>query len=146
MTTLPPHKCDIWIYSGSGPARALSPYSFYRLMSWQAFQSDYKGIGFWNYADEGPDKQLNLISDPLINPVNSYSVIYDGLGKEIVSTRRWEAFRLGIEDYSILQLYANKFGINMAKTLANQVLDSPADTGKADKIRNKMIKEIAAVK
>lgn len=139
LSNLPAHKCDIWIYSGSGPSRALSPYSFYRLMSWQAFQHDYKGIGFWNYADEGPDKQLNLISDPLTNPTNSYSVIYDGPGKEIISSRRWEAFRLGIEDYSILQLYASKLGVNKAKSFAKEVLDNPSDFNKADVVRNKMI-------
>jgi len=146
LTSLPPHKGDVWIYSGSGPSRVLSPYGFYRLMSWQAFQNDHKGIGFWNYADEGPDRKLNLISDPLTNPTNSYSVIFDGPGKEIISSRRWEAFRLGIEDYSILKSYAFKFGIKQAKIQINEVLANPSNINKADSVRNKMITEITGIK
>ena len=139
---LPPHKSEIWIYSGSAPARSLSSYGFYRLMAWKAFANDIKGIGFWNYADEGNAKQLNLISDPLINVSSSYSVIYDSPGKEIISSRRWEAFRLGIEDYSILNAYAKRFGIVKAKTLAQQVLNNSQNTSEADIIRDEMIKAL----
>lgn len=139
LKNLPPHKCEIWIYSGSGPARSLSPYSFYRLMSWEAFADGYTGIGFWNYADEGVNKKLNLITDPLISPKSSYSVIYDGPGKTIISSRRWEAFRLGIEDFFILQAYSKKYGINKTRDLANQVLSRPSDVYLADSIRNQMI-------
>ena len=111
-------------------------------MAWGAFVNDYTGIGFWNYADEKSDKQLNLISDPLLNSSRSYSVIYDGWGKKIISSRRWEAFRLGIEDYGLLDLYGRKLGIDKAKTLAKRVLDDPKDLNKADSIRTEMIKAL----
>ena len=142
INRLPSHKCQIWIYSGSAPSRELSPYSFYRLMSWQAFENDYQGIGFWNYADEGIGKNLNLVSDPLIYPSNSYSVIYDGPDQQTISTRRWEAFRLGIEDYSILQLYANKVGEEKAKALAKEVLNNPFDLNKAGSVRNLILSQL----
>ena len=144
LKNLHPHKCEIWIYSGSGPARSLSPYSFYRLMSWEAFANDYTGIGFWNYADEGANKKINLITDPLISPKSSYSVIYDGPVKKIISSRRWEAFKLGIEDYSVLQSYANKYGGKKAKELARQVLNAPENLNLADSIRNNMLTQILA--
>ena len=146
LNNLPAHRCDIWIYSGSAPARALSPYSFYRLMSWEAFANKFKGIGFWNYADEGINKNLNEITDALMYPSNSYSAIYDGPDKQIISSRRWEAFRLGIEDYSILQAYAQKFGINKAKALANKVLSVPTDVNKADVIRDQMIVALTLIR
>lgn len=139
LKALPPHQCEIWIYSTTSSARSLSPYRYYRLMAWNAFANDYKGIGFWSYADEGQTKQHNLVSDPLPNLETSYSVIYDGPGKEIISSRRWEAFRLGIEDYSILKKYAKKFGIEKAKMLATQVLSTPEDSNKADTVRNEML-------
>lgn len=138
LLNLPPHQCEIWIYSGSGPARDLSPYLFYRLMAWKAFENDYKGIGFWNYADEGTDKQLNLISDPLLTPSNSYSVIYNGPNKQIISTRRWEAFKLGIEDYALLKKYAEKVGMQKAKALVEDVLNNPSVLNKADSARNEI--------
>ena len=142
LENLPPHNCEVWTYSGSAPSRALSPYSFYRLMSWKAFEKDYKGIGFWNYASEGIGKQLNFISDPLIYPSTSFSVIYDGPDQQIISTRRWEAFRLGIEDYSILQMYAKKVGERKAKALAKEVLTKPTDLNKADSVRNLILSEL----
>ena len=140
---LPPHRCEVWIYSGSGPSRSLSPYGFYRLMAWQAFANDFKGIGFWNYADEGQNKKLNLITDPLTTPSNSYSVIYDGPQKKIISSRRWEAFRLGIEDYSILEAYAKKYGLKTAKVLAAKVVSNPSDLNLADKVRDDMITQMS---
>ena len=146
LKKLPSHNCEIWIYRGGAPARALSPYSFYRLMAWEAFANGFNGIGFWNYADEGINKNLNKITDALIYPTNSYSAIYDGPGKDIISSRRWEAFRLGIEDYSILKLYANKFGNAEAKQVANQVLLSPLNTDLADSLRNKMITKLMTTK
>lgn len=135
IENLPAHSGQIWIYSGSGPARNLSPYSFYRLMSWTAFTKGYTGIGFWNYADEGINKSLNFFTDALIYPTNSYSVIYDGPGKEIISTRRWEAFKLGIEDYSLLRAYANQVGAEKAKALAMDVIQNPLMESKADSAR-----------
>lgn len=138
----PPYKCETWIYEGKSPARSVSPYTFYRLMAWKAFAKGNTGIGFWNYADEGPGRILNLISDNLSNPASSYSVIYDGPGKQIISTRRWEAFNLGIEDYAILKLYARRFGVQKAKELAQEVISNPKDVNKADLIRKKILESL----
>lgn len=142
LSELPVHSCEIWSYSGGSPSKSLSPYKFYRLMAWKAFVNDVKGIGFWAYADEGKNRVLNLISDPLTNPSSSYSVIYDGPGSSIISSRRWEAFRLGIEDYKILKLYAKKAGIQKAKLLANEVLSDPSDINKADSIRSQILENL----
>lgn len=136
---LPAHHCEVWIYSGGTPSRSLSPYSFYRLMAWKAYANDVKGIGFWNYADEGNPGRSNLITNALLNPSSSYSVVYDGTVKEIISSRRWEAFKLGIEDYNILKQYEKKFGVKRTKLFVNQVLSDPGDTNKADNIRVKML-------
>lgn len=133
------HNHEIWIYSTESSARLLSPYLYYRILAWKAFLNNISGIGFWNYADEGMGKQLNPPSASWVNPSNSYSVIYDGPGKQIFSSRRWEAFRLGIEDYSILQAYSKKYGVGKTKELVKQVVDNPQDLNLADNIRNKMI-------
>ncbi len=104
VSHLPAQTSEIWTYKNGSPARSLPPYEFYRLMAWRAFSNDATGIGFWNYANEGKDEKLNLIANRLTSPASSYSAIYDGPGREIISSRRWEAFSLGIEDYSILKL------------------------------------------
>ncbi|MEP6466391.1 MAG: discoidin domain-containing protein [Parafilimonas sp.] len=142
LNNLPAHTCELWTYHNASPARSLSPYTFYRLMAWQAFENDITGIGFWSYADEGKNKTLNLISDNLNDPASSYSAIYDGPNNSIISSRRWEAFSLGIEDYAILKLYSKKFGIQKAKDIANSVLSNPTDLYKADAARNSMLKNL----
>ena len=142
LKKLPDHTAQVWIYSGGTPSRELSPYAFYRLMAWDAFVDDYNGIGFWNYADERNGNNLNLISDKYFNPAGSYSVIYNDTTGKIISSRRWEAFRLGIEDHSILQAYAKKFGFKKSKQFAAQVVNNPEDIGLADNVRDKMIKEL----
>ncbi len=139
IQNLPSHTCQIWTYIGYAPSRNLSPYSFYRLMSWTAFANGYTGIGFWNYADEGVNKTLNFLTDPLTYPTNSYSVIYNGPGKKIISTRRWEAFKLGIEDYNLLQTYANLVGAEKAKALAKDVIQNPLIENKGDSARKIII-------
>jgi len=135
---LPAHHCEIWIYTGNTPSRALSPYGFYRLMAWDAFVNNYHGIGFWNYADERNGNALNLVSD-VPNTAGSYSVIYNNPDGSIISSRRWEAFRLGIEDYSILQAYSKKYGIEPTRALAKRVVDKPDNLNLADSVRNLMI-------
>ncbi len=140
LSRLPSNHCEIWIYSTASSSRSLSPYLYYRMMAWKAFANSITGIGFWDYADEGRRSKLNEISDSWNNHSNSsYSVIYNGPEKEIISSRRWEAFRLGIEDYSIIKAYAKKVGQLKAKALVNKVLSDPTDPYKADSVRNEMI-------
>jgi hypothetical protein len=142
---VPVQQAEIWTYGGSTPSRELSPYSYYRLMSWDAFLNDFKGIGFWSYADERNGNNLNLISDKFLNTAGSYSVIYNDAGGNIISSRRWEAFHLGIEDYSILQSYAHKYGRKSAKELARQVLNAPENLNLADSIRDNMLRQILGI-
>lgn len=142
LADLPPHSGEVWIYNTSGNATSLSPYRYYRLMAWQAFINGYKGIGFWNYSNAKNSKSFSAYSDTTLPSLNTYSVVYNGLGKEIISSRRWEAFRLGIEDYSLLQAYSKKFGLEKAKALASEVLNNSTDINLADTIRVKMITEL----
>jgi hypothetical protein len=136
------HRPEIWIYTAITPARSLSPYAFYRLMAWDAFLNDYDGIGFWNYADERNGNKLNLISETSPNLSGNYSVIYNDSSGNILSSRRWEAFSLGIEDYSILQAYSEKFGVENTKRLVKDVVSQPANFNLADSVRNEMVTQL----
>jgi hypothetical protein len=97
---------NIWTYNEKGPGRANPPYQYYRLMGWRAFQRKQNGAGFWVYADE-----LNYHSswNDSIYPTSRYGVIYpyqtgpDNIqGEKIITSRRWEAWRDGVEDYQML--------------------------------------------
>ncbi|MEO7534921.1 MAG: hypothetical protein ABIU30_13780 [Ferruginibacter sp.] len=142
LKELPFHKGEVWTYSVLKFAKSLSPYTIYRLMAWRAFVNDYKGIGFWGYADIGKISPLDI---PLGNSVikeDDYAVVYQGPGKSLISSRRWEAFRLGIEDYQVLLMYANKEGLAKAKKLAALVLNEPGNCDMADNVRNQIFKEL----
>ncbi|MGD0843132.1 MAG: hypothetical protein ABSA06_02020 [Geobacteraceae bacterium] len=132
-------KGEAWVYKAEGSTRSLSPYTYYRMMSWRAFLRGYTGIGFWAYADIGDDdtawKEL----------ARDYSVIYEGKGNSIISSRRWEAWRMGIEDYELLTMYAKAKGETAAKNLAASVFNHPEDTSKADEVRHKILTELSTM-
>ncbi|TAM97762.1 MAG: hypothetical protein EPN39_10625 [Chitinophagaceae bacterium] len=145
FNNLPLHRAEVWIYKVNGTARSLSPYSYYRLMAWDAFLHNYTGIGFWDYAEENSGAALNLVTGPNVNPIENYSVIYDGPGNSIISSRRWEAFSRGIEDYKLLCLYSQKNGIEKAKVLAKMVLDNTKDINMADTVIKKILQSLQAM-
>lgn len=136
---LPSTATDIWLYSCKGFTKSLSPYAYYRLMAWKAFAGGYKGIGFWAYADSG---KSGTTWDDIDGNYPDYAVIYEGPDNTIISSRRWEAWRMGIEDYELLTMYAKAKGNGVAKVLAKSVLDNPQDTSKADEIRKKILLEL----
>lgn len=102
----------VWMYKSQGPGRANDPYSYYRLVHWRAFQYGLNGVGLWVYHDkDGP-----VGWDEIDNVQGYYGVIYSGssypggsLDESIVSSRRWEAWREGIEDFEYLRRFEKVF-------------------------------------
>jgi hypothetical protein len=135
-----PFKGEAWIYNTGGMSRSLSPYSYYRLMAWNAFLKGYTGIGFWAYADIG-DNDVTAWKEL----ARDFTIIYEGKDSNIISSRRWEAWRMGIEDYELLTMYARLKGASVAKELAASVFNFPDDTTKADEARRKILMELSAV-
>ncbi len=131
-------KTELWLYEAREPAKSLSPYSYYRLMAWTAFLHNYKGIGFWAYADS-----TKATWDDSDGEERDFGVIYKGEGNSIISSRRWEAWRMGIEDYELLTMYSKAKGDVAAKRLAKSVLDNPLDTTRADEVRKKILLELS---
>lgn len=87
---------EIWCYGGGG--KKADPFRQYRLMAWRAFKYGATGIGFWAYADTGASGTAWNDSD---GNRPDYAVIYEGKNN-IVSSKRWEAWREGVEDYELL--------------------------------------------
>lgn len=135
LNNLPKSNCEIWTYFSSSD-RLASPYTEYRLLAWEAFIKGYKGLGFWNYADNGKGfLEKNSIDDAAIPPGRNFSVIYSGPNNSIISTRRWEAFKTGLEDYDLLSLYSLYFGKDSALKKAELVFNNPDNLLLADKVR-----------
>lgn len=136
-------KKEIWLYGATENTKTLSPYSYYRLMSWKAFYNGFKGAGFWNYADTGLGDNPGGAWDDFDGNRPDFAVIYEGENGTIVSSRRWEAWRMGVEDYELLCMYTKAKGVNAAKKLAKSVLDNPLAVGVADQVRRKMLSELS---
>lgn len=89
----------VWTYGAYGGKKA-DPIGGYRLQAWRAYKNGATGIGFWAYADTGP---TGTAWNDLDGARPDFSVIYEGKD-HIVSSKRWEAWREGVEDYELLRL------------------------------------------
>ncbi|MFH1742407.1 MAG: FG-GAP-like repeat-containing protein, partial [bacterium] len=90
----------IGTFTPPGDVRIVKPLGYYRAMAWQAFYWGFEGGGYWRYAQDdmwqtAPEKQPGF-----------GAVVCDG--RELVTTRRWEATRDGIEDFNMLDLLREK--------------------------------------
>ncbi|NML40496.1 hypothetical protein HHL17_25090 [Chitinophaga sp. G-6-1-13] len=131
----------VWMYSTGKPTKSLSPNGYYRLMAWHAFAENITGIGFWQYADVGHEQGAESVWSDFDGRSADYAVVYDE-GSRVISSRRWEGFRMGVEDYMLLQAYAKRYGRNAALQLCNNVLSKADEPGKADQVRIQIVKEL----
>ncbi|NLP10615.1 PQQ-binding-like beta-propeller repeat protein, partial [bacterium] len=84
----------VWTYECEGNAKHQSPLGYYRAQSWLTWFRGLTGIGFWSYCTHN--------KNPWFMPDggHDYLLIYSGRG--VVSSKRWEAIRDGIEEYGLL--------------------------------------------
>ena len=89
----------IWTYECIGNAKHLSPLGYYRSQAWLSWHRGLTGMGFWSYCTSSADPWF--VPDGTLD----YLLIYQGKG--VVSSKRWEAIRDGVEDYGILNELKN---------------------------------------
>lgn len=136
-------RTELWLYGTRTPAKSNSPYSYYRMMAWKAFLRGYRGVGFWAYADAGWENNPGTAWDDFDGAYPDFAVIYEGEGNSIISSRRWEAWRMGIEDYELLTMYGRTMGSEAAKSLARIVVEHPDDPSKSDEVRRRILTELS---
>lgn len=87
-----------WLYGNpKSPAKLGSPLNDYRMLAWWAWLYGASGVGFWSYSDTGGSSAW----DDIDGRRPDWAVVYETPGG-VVSSRRWEAFREGLEDYTLL--------------------------------------------
>ncbi|MBI2423018.1 MAG: PQQ-binding-like beta-propeller repeat protein [Candidatus Hydrogenedentes bacterium] len=84
----------VWSYECYGVAKHQSPLGYYRAQSMRAWHHGLTGIGFWTYCTTADNPWYATRAS------NEYTMVYAGKG--VVTSKRWEAVRDGIEDYSML--------------------------------------------
>ena len=98
----------VWRYGGTYPAKEQGPNELYRLMPWRAFSMGQTGAGFWVYADP----VSSTLWDDTVTTKGYYGVVYGventqwaKRGESIIPSRRWQAWRQGVEDYEYLAVF-----------------------------------------
>lgn len=82
------------LYSCSGPARLLDPYSYYRLQAWHCRQIGATGSFFWAFGDTAGAPCWNEYA----STVGPYTPVYLD-EKAVVAGKAMEAIRESVEDY-----------------------------------------------
>ena len=87
-----------WFYEAPGPAKDFLPLGHYRANAWLAWHFGCEGSGYWIY------KALDIWW-----PIQSgtWSAVYQ-TNNDVVTSRRWEADRDGIEDYRAFYVLAQE--------------------------------------
>jgi hypothetical protein len=100
---------QVWTYECLRPMKAKEPYSYYRLLPWRAFKRGQTGAGFWIYYYGLNFKPGAVPWDDTLRPRGFSGVVYGKPGspvpmhgENIIPSRRWEAWREGVEDYQYL--------------------------------------------
>jgi len=107
----------VWTYECEGNAKEQPPLVYYRGQAWLAWHHGLTGIGFWSYCTSGFDPWFR----PIGERANDYLLVYQGDG--VVTSKRWEACRDGVEDYGALWLLRNVAELGRAKGVDPALLD-----------------------
>jgi hypothetical protein len=84
---------EMWTYTCAHDAKHLSPLAYYRGQMWMAFTHGHSGGGFYTYS-QIPGKFWHMMP-------GEYALVYLNADGPTPS-KRWEAVRDGVEDYSML--------------------------------------------
>ncbi len=121
-------------------SKATPAFGRYRLGFWQCWHHGMTGLGHWAYADGG-----GSIWDPHDSQRVDYAMVYDGDPDELIPSRRWEAWREGVEDYSYMWLLRETAGEAAADLLeagVAEMLDDPTPEG-LSKLREEVLRRLA---
>jgi hypothetical protein len=149
------------LYSCSGPARLLDPYSYYRLQAWHCAKIGATGSFFWAFGDACGHSSWNEydFSRPSYTPL-----FLDPKNEMVVGGKQMEAIREGTEDFETIKMFRDLIEkrktenkpIGDAETRLQEFIDTvlsakgvdaiywkePKDRTIADSIRIQILEEI----
>lgn len=125
-----------WVYHNPPyPAKSASPLTHYLLPAWRAWVLGAHGTGVWSYSDT----QSSSAWDDLDGRRADWAMVYEG-DESPIGSRRWEAFRNGLEDLTLLtRLQAKGCVMSGLKALVLGAIDDTRATSRArDEVRAKL--------
>lgn len=125
-----------YFYSEGSNEKAQDPYGHYLWRLWYAYSEGLDGLfGYWtatqHYGDPWNRHQVQASYDP--------SLFYPGNGC-VITGRRWEAWRRGLEDIALLKL-CESAGVDKSviTRAVESVMKAPMDPNVADRARLTLI-------
>jgi len=111
---------NTWLWNYTVHSKGNAPVE-YRKQLWHTLNYGYEGTGFWAYGSISGSAW-----DDFDGGYGDYGVIYEHEDGPITS-RRWEAWREGVEDYMLMRL-AQEQGLDLTDDLA-ELLEDPDRIG-----------------
>jgi len=112
-------KQGTWLWNYSVMAKHTRPQA-YRDRAWQSFLHGYEGCGFWSYGDI----TASAWDDFDGSGRTDYGVIYES-DQGPVTSRRWEAWRDGVEDYMLMRIMEER-GVQNVKADVAELVQHPS--------------------
>ena len=120
--------CKVWTYKCARYMQTQSLLDYYRFYPWQAYMRGLDGAAIWTSGsrsgDDGWDSRDGYDD----------GVLWCGNGKRMIPTKRFEAFREGLEDVAYMDALAKAIaakGKGPATAMAQSLLDARGDVMKA---------------
>ena len=122
----------VWAYDCGHMQRAESPYTKYRLKFWHAWRHELDGCTYWKHSGD--------------NVGTAYRPV---IGDAPVTSRRWEAWYSGLQDYQVLALVrrfvdaatpAAEEARQTLRSAVDEVLTKPDELGLADQWRGRLVR------
>jgi len=104
LPTLQRDVREPWMYTyHGGRSRSVNLYDNYLLPAWKAVAWRLQGIGFWSFCASHNEDPWDGLSKGAVGLI----VVYPGTGR-LISSRRWAAYREGIEGAKLASMVAAK--------------------------------------
>ena len=124
----------VWTYAAGYLQRAACPYAKYRLPFWMTYRYKLDGCAYWRHQGDRVG--------------TAYYAMYHDYGAAPVTSRRWEAWYSGMQDYRLLKMlealaagdsaHASKASALREKAVRD-VVDHPEDTTLAERYRRSIL-------
>lgn len=109
---------ETWLYTAEGTGKGADPAIVYRALPWRAIAAGLSGAGAWSYSQNGDEGSP---WDDLDGAERDRAMVYPASNGSWLSSRRWEAWRLGNQDAALLQAALERATTSAQRTRIRQL-------------------------
>ncbi len=139
----------LWTYQCDGPNKLLDVNGYFRQYPWRGWFFGVTGLGIWSYNDirggtgwsDADSGDFSMIYELRDAPADITTDPFEPL----IPSRRWQAFRAGIQDYLLLKMLERK-GVpkSRLKDIAREILKQSNNPDAYHKARQVLLNKLNA--